>query len=192
MGVGTIAREREGLVSTASSVGTRIVGTSHIYKHQVSSFIVKTASFTINFTIDFYITRKSFLLRHQFIMLNNYDTQFDKYTSKCCRSNGKIALITIIFFFHIIIYLILNIDYGIGWCVHSTWFGEICGISKFEMITWRLFRMHEYMHARVHACTHAGRHARTHARMHTCTHAHMHECTSARVYPCNENMSSPV
>ena len=123
MGVGTIAREREGLVSTASSVGTRIVGTGHGYKHRVSSFIVKTASFTI----DFHImclglhTRESFLLRHQSMMLNNYDTQFDKYTSKCCRPNGKIVLITIQFVFHIIIYLILNSDYGIGWCVHSTW-----------------------------------------------------------------------
>ena len=123
MGVGTIAREREGLVSTASSVGTRIVGTGHVYKHRVSSFIVKTVSFTI----DFHImclglhTRESFLLRHQSMMLNNYDTQFDKYTSKCCRPNGKIVLITIQFVFHIIIYLILNSDYGIGWCVHSTW-----------------------------------------------------------------------
>ena len=97
----------------------------HRSRLQASSikFIVQTVSFTI----DFHImclglhTRESFLLRHQSMMLNNYDTQFDKYTSKCCRPNGKIVLITIQFVFHIIIYLILNSDYGIGWCVHSTW-----------------------------------------------------------------------
>ena len=42
----------------------------------------------------------------------------------------------------------------------------------FEIITWRLFRMHEYTHAHMHACTHA--------HMHTCTHAGMRAQPSFR------------
>ena len=84
MGVGTIAREREGLVSTASSVGTRIVGTGHIYKHRVSIVIVKPVSFTI----DFHImclgihTRESFLIRHQYIRLH-YEMQLTNVGKLC-------------------------------------------------------------------------------------------------------------